>query len=290
MDLGVSHLPSFIKDTTDRNRTSPFAFTGAKFEFRALGSSANTSTSIAVINTIAAESFEYMTAEITKKVKSLDFTTAVMQVLAETIRECKGVLFEGNNYSTEWALEAKKRGLQNIPSSPESLKAFIAPKNIELFSKYGVFSKAELEARYSIWLDIYNKVLDIEGRTVLEMVQTQILPAAYDFQIEVGNSLDVLKELASDETIPIPIHAVDDRKEMFAKLTADIYYIRKEAGELSRMLKAGEKMDEETKSEYFFNDLKPHLAEIRLKIDDLESIMPDDLWVLPKYREMLFIS
>ncbi len=290
VDLDISHLPSFTRDTADRNRTSPFAFTGAKFEFRALGSSINISTPITVMNTMVAESMDYLTSAIKKKMKGSDLNTAVLQVLSDTIKEIKPVLFEGNNYSKEWEKEAEKRGLENVPSSPEALKAFIAKKNVSLFESYSVLSKSELESRYSIWVDLYNKVLDIEGRTLLEMVQTQILPAAYDFQIEVGNSLDVLKELASDESIPVPIHAVDDRKEMFAKLTSDIYYIRKEAGELSRMLKAAGKMDEDIKAEYFYSDLKVHMEEIRLKIDDLESIMPDDLWVLPKYREMLFIS
>lgn len=288
--LGVSHLPHFIRDSTDRNRTSPFAFTGTKFEFRALGSSFNISTGVTVINTIVAESFFALTARIKKRIKRNSFPQAVLFVLSEIIKECRPIIFNGNNYSEEWKKEAGSRRLPNEPSTPLALKTLIAAKNISLFERFGIFSRSEVEARYCTRLDLYNKTIEIEGRTLLEMVQTQILPAAYEFQIEVGNSLDVLKEMACDETIPIPVHAVDDRKEMFAKLSADIYYIRKDLRQLSDILKQAGKMDVEHKALFFFEEIKPLMSHIRSQIDDLESIMPDDMWLLPKYREMLFIN
>ena len=290
IDFGLSHLPNLLKDNTDRNRTSPFAFTGNKFEFRAVGSSLNISTPLTVLNTIVADSLTTIVNQIKNEMKNNDFTSAVLSVISDVITTCEPVLFNGNNYSKEWEKEAKKRGLANEPSSAKALQSFKMDKNIALFEKYGVFNKAELVARYNIWLDIYNKLLDIEGKTLLELIQTQILPAAYDFQINVGNSLDVLREMADDETIPIPIHALDERKAMFAKLAADVYYIRKQVRDLASTLKYARKLEIEERSAYLYEELKPVLDKIRSYIDDLESIMPDSLWQLPKYREMLFIS
>ena len=290
IDLGIGHLPNFPKDNTDRNRTSPFAFTGDKFEFRALGSALNISTPLTVLNTIVANSLNALVLKIKKEMKKTDLPRATLKVLSETISGCKSILFEGNNYSDDWVKEADARGLANEPSSPKALKAFVNKGNIRLFGKNKVFSMEELEARYSIWLNIYNKTLDIEAKTLLEIVKTQILPAAYEFQVEAGNSLDVLKDIASDESIPIPVHAVDDRKEMFAKLTSDIYYISKHINALTDMLAYAVKMDVETKANYMFDEIKPHIEHIRHHVDDLESVMPDDLWHLPKYREMLFIA
>lgn len=290
INLGISHLPNIIRDNTDRNRTSPFAFTGNKFEFRTLGSSLNISTPITVLNTIIADSINSIVTRIKKRPKKSDFSTTVLNILADVINKCRPILYEGNNYSNEWIKEAEGRGLRNEKSSPEALKAFVNKSNIALFEKYKIFSRAELEARYHIWLDIYNKIIIIEGKTLMDIVQTQILPTAYDFQIETGNSLDVLKEMAEDETIPIPIHAVDERKKTFAKLSAEIYYIRKISNDLSEMLRYAKKMDTEKAATYLHSEIKPHMEHIRSHIDGLESIMPDDLWQLPKYREMLFIA
>jgi glutamine synthetase len=290
IDLGLNHLPRFSRDTTDRNRTSPFAFTGVKFEFRACGSSANISTPIMVLNTIVAESLEEIAASIKAEAKGQPFKDAVFSVLAATIAAHKAILFEGDNYSGEWAKEAAKRGLQSVPAAPAALKAFVSKANIALFEKHNVLTGEELAARHRIWLDIYNKVIDIEARTLQEMVRTQVLPAAYDFQIEVGNSLDVLKDFSGDQGMALPIGAVEERRETFAKLTADIYYVRKNLDLLDDMLAAGEHMDEEGRAKFYNAELKPHLAHIRRHVDGLESVMPDDDWLLPKYREMLFVE
>ena len=214
----------------------------------------------------------------------------MLNALSETVSECKPILFEGNNYSKEWLKEAGKRGLENESSPPKALKALLRATNIKLFEKYGIFTKDELEARYNAWLDIYIKILAIEGKTLLEIVNTQVLPAAYDFQIEAGNSLDVLKEMADDKTIPVPIHAVDDRKEMFTNLTNDIYYIRRNVKELAEELKYAEKLDTREMAKYMSEQIKPLMEHVRRHVDDLESIMPDDQWLLPKYREMLFVD
>jgi glutamine synthetase len=290
VDLGVKLLPKFLKDTTDRNRTSPFAFTGAKFEFRALGSSMNISTAIAVVNTIVADSIQIITERIKAESSKSDFTAAVMKVLSGVIKESKAILFEGNNYSDEWVKEAAKRGLPNIASSPEALKAFVKPKTIDMFERHGVFSKVELQARYIIWLEIYEKMLDIEAKCLTDIVNTQILPSAYEYQTDVAAGLEMLKEIADSKTANLVDGAVADRVEFFQNLTADIYYIRKNLKEMQEMLHKAHSMELETRTAFFFNDLKAAMAHVRKHVDALEVSMPDSSWNLPKYREMLFIK
>ncbi|MFW6245397.1 MAG: glutamine synthetase III [Fibrobacterota bacterium] len=290
IDLGVGLLPKFIRDTTDRNRTSPFAFTGAKFEFRALGSAMNISTPIAVVNTVVADSMQTLTERIKAESKGNDFSTAVLKVLAGAIKESKAILFEGNNYSEEWVKEAEKRGLPNVASTPEALNAFITPKAVDMFERQKVFSKVELTARYNIWLDIYEKILDIEAKTLSESVHTQVLPSAYEYQSDIAGSFELMRDLADDVTIKMVDGALEDRKELFEKLTADIYYIRKNLKELDTLLEKADSMDLEEKSAFFYTDLKPHMDHIRKHVDALESAMPDHLWHLPKYRELLFIA
>jgi glutamine synthetase len=289
-DFGVGLLPKVLVDQSDRNRTSPFAFTGQKFEFRAVGSSMNISTSIAVINTIVAEAFNSVTSRIKTELKSnSDFNAAVLKVLSAIIKDSKGILFEGNNYSEEWLMEAKKRGLQNEPSTAESLKAFIKPANIALFEKHSVLSKVEMTSRYHIWVDTYDKIIDIEAKTLVDMVNTQVLPPAYDFQITVANSLDILLDYSQDKNIKLVDGVVDDRKELFADLSANIYYIRKNVKELAALIVKADKLGEIERAKMYFTELKPVLTHIRKHVDQLEAVMPDDLWELPKYKEMLFI-
>ncbi|MDG5816723.1 glutamine synthetase III [Chitinispirillales bacterium ANBcel5] len=288
IDLGVGLLPQFMRDTTDRNRTSPFAFTGQKFEFRALGSNMNISTSITVINTIVADAMDMMIERIEAKKENYDFSTAVMKVLSEVVKESKAILYEGNNYSEEWVIEAQKRGLPNIPSSPQALKAYINTKTVELFERQKVLSKIELNARYTIWLDIYGKVIDIEAKTLMEIVKTQILPAAYSYQNEIASGLEIFRDLMDDTSIQVVNGALDDRKEMFESLTADIYYVRRNLKELDMLLKKAEIMGLEQRCDFLFSEVLPQMEHVRKHVDSLESVMPDDLWVLPKYRELLF--
>ncbi|MCL2183679.1 MAG: glutamine synthetase III [Chitinispirillia bacterium] len=297
VDLGVSLLPKFMRDTTDRNRTSPFAFTGTKFEFRALGSSMNVSTAVTVINTIVADSMTEIGGKINKELKNCkdgkstgdDMIAAVLKVLGGVIKESKPILFEGNNYSDDWVGEAKKRGLQNAASSVEAFKSFITKESIGLFERHKVFTKVELLARYNIWLDKYEKTLDIEARTLTDMVSTQILPTAYEYQSDIASGLEVLRVLSDDMTIDMVEGALEDRKEVFETLTADIYYIRKNQKELGALMKKAHGMEPEEKAAFFFTAIQPHMNHIRRHVDALESSMPDELWPLPKYREMLFI-
>lgn len=289
VDFGVKLLPKFLRDTTDRNRTSPFAFTGMKFEFRALGSSMNISTAITVVNTIVADSMQIICERIEAERKSADdMNAAVLKALAGVIKEARPVFFEGNNYSDEWVKEAEKRGLPNVASSVEAFKAFVTPKAIDLFERQGVFSKVELESRYVIWLELYEKVIDIEARTLMEMVNTVVLPAAYEYQSDVANSLDTLNDLS--DKLNLIDGVLDDRKEALEQLSADIYYVRKNIGKLAEQLEKAEDMELEKKTALFFSDLKPQMEHVRKHVDALEMAMPDNLWQLPKYREMLFIA
>ncbi len=290
IDLGVKLLPKFMKDTTDRNRTSPFAFTGAKFEFRALGSSMNISTAIAVVNTIVADSLQIITERIKAESSKSDFNTAVLKVLSGVIKESKAILFEGNNYSEEWVKEAEKRGLPNIASSPEALKALVKPKAIDLFERQGVFSKIELQARYTIFLEIYEKMIDIEAKALAEIVNTQVLPVAYEYQTDLAHSFEMLKDIVDTKSASIVDGALADRKEAFENLTADIYYIRKNLKEMNEILHKSHSMDLEAKTAYLFSELKAHMSHVRKHVDALEASMPDNVWQLPKYREMLFIK
>lgn len=291
VDLGVKSLPRFMRDSTDRNRTSPFAFTGNKFEFRALGSSMNVSTAIAVLNTIVADSLQIICERISAENRTAaDFNTAVLKVLSGVIKESRSILFGGNNYSEEWVKEAAKRGLPNVASSADALKAFVTPKAIDLFERQGVFTKVELQARYIIWLEMYEKVIDIEARTLVEIVNTQVLPYAYEYQSDLACGFDTMGDIAGSGKINLPREILDDRKELLETVSADIYYVRKNIKEIERLLEKVEHMDLESKCVFFFTDVKPQMAHVRKHVDALEKVMPDSMWVLPKYREMLFIS
>jgi glutamine synthetase len=291
IDLGIGSLPKFFRDTTDRNRTSPFAFTGQKFEFRAVGSSMNISTSLAMLNTIIADSMLMMVERIRVEAKKSEFDVAVLKVLSSVIKESKAILFEGNNYSEEWVKEAAKRGLPNVASTPEALKALIAPKAVTLFEKHRVFSEVELKARYHIWLETYEKVLTIEARTLADMVNTMVVPQASEFQNDLARGLLDLEKLSSGKSIKLAAGVLSDRRATLEKLSADIYYIRKNIKEMEAILEKIHKTESlEKKTAMLFGDLKPQMEHIRKHVDAIESSVPDSLWTLPKYREMLFVK
>ncbi|MDR2692808.1 MAG: hypothetical protein LBB74_01150 [Chitinispirillales bacterium] len=324
-DIGICPLPKLTRDAADSNRASPFAFAGDKFEFRMLGSSMNASTAVTVINTIVADSIKTICEQIKKELnkgkgdkraagavggtaksagadtdnggnqnedadhRKQETISAAMNVLSAVIKESKPILFEGDCRSSEWAKEARYRGLPNAASAHEALKAFVAPKAVELFGRHKVFSEAELTAIYNDRLDQYNKTLDAEIKTLTEMVNTQILPNAYDYQADIASGLEVLRVLADDMTIEMTDGALEDRKEMFEKLTADIYHVRKNLKELSAMADKARGMGAGERAAYLFKDINPQMELIRRCVDALEGSMPDEKWPLPKYKEMLFI-
>ncbi len=291
IDLGVSRLPKFNKDSTDRNRTSPFAFTGAKFEFRAVGSSQNISTPIAVVNTIIAESLDYVAEKVRKASASgKDFNAAVLQVIAEIIKETKAIRFEGNNYAEEWLKEAQKRGLPNVASTAEALEALTKEKNIALFEKYKVFSKEELIARFHIWIHMYNLTLEIEANTLNEMVNASIVPAGYEYQKLLAGNLSDLASLKKSSALKIDANALADLKEHLSEVVTKIFYVRRNTKKMMELLEKAQKADNEKRAALYFTDLKPLMEHIRKHVDALECVVSDEHWDLPKYREMLFVK
>lgn len=290
MDFGIARLPQFNKDSTDRNRTSPFAFTGMKFEFRAVGSSQNISTPIAVINTIIAESLDYVAEKIRKASSGKDFNGAVLKIIAEIAKETKDIRFEGNNYAPEWVKEAKKRGLPNVASTYESLKALIKEKNIKLFEKYNVFSKEEIVARYHIWIHTYNTILEIEANTLNELVNANVVPAGYEYERLLADNLNDLANLKTSSALKVDTGAFNDLKDHLAEIVAKIYYVRRNIKEMTELLEKAQKKHHEERAKLYFDELKPLMEHIRKHVDQLECVVSDEHWDLPKYREMLFIK
>lgn len=291
IDLGVGRLPKFNKDSTDRNRTSPFAFTGNKFEFRAVGSSQNISTPIAVVNTIIAESLDYVASEI-KKVAATgkDFNSAVLKVISAIIKDTKKICFEGNNYSSEWLKEAEKRGLPNVASTYEALEALTKKENIALFEKYKVFSKEELIARYHIWVHLYNLTLEIEANALSEMVNASIVPAGCKYELLLTDILSGLVGLNKGAALTLDAAALKDQKEHLSEVVSKIYYVRHNTKEIASLLAKAAKVSDEKRAQLYFEELKPLMEHIRRHVDDLEYVISDEYWELPKYREMLFIK
>jgi glutamine synthetase len=289
MDLGIGRLPKFNKDTTDRNRTSPFAFTGTKFEFRAVGSSQNISTPLTIINTIIADGLDYVSDRIVA-MKGGDLNTKTMKAVSEIVKETKAVRFEGNNYSEEWVREAKRRGLPNVASTYESLKALEAEKNFRIFEKYHVFSKEELLARYHIWIHTYNLTLEIEANTLNEMVNASVVPAGYEYAKLLADNLAGIINLERDASLKLDKATVKDMKEHLGEVTQKIYYVRKNTKEMIAMLGSANKLDSEKRAKLYFEELKPLMEHIRKHVDELECVVSDKHWDLPKYREMLFLK
>ena len=291
IDLGIGRLPKFNKDTTDRNRTSPFAFTGTKFEFRAVGSSQNISTPIAVINTIIAESLDYVAGEI-KRVSSTgtDFNASALQVISKIARETKHIRFEGNNYADEWVKEAKRRGLGNIAATYKALEALIKKENISLFEKYRVFSKEELVARYHIWVHMYNLTLEIEANILNEMVNASVVPAGYKYERLLDSALDKLVRLKKSVGLKVNEAALKDKKAHLSEVVSSIYYVRKNTIVMVKLLQKAKKLSDQKRAKLYFEELKPLMEHIRKHVDQLECVVADDAWDLPKYREMLFIK
>ena len=290
LNLGIGKLPTFNKDVVDRNRTSPFAFTGNKFEFRAVGSSQNVSTPIMVINTIVAESIDYIAGEIKKESNSKNFNLKVLNVLGKIIRETKAIRFEGDNYSNDWIKEAEGRGLINEPSTPKALKTFTKEGNVRLFEKYGVLTRGELISRYNIWIEMYGKKLKIEANTLREMVDSNVVPAGFDYQGLLARNLTDLVNLKKNAGLKIKDEVFEDLKTHLTGVTDKIYYVRKHTRIMEKLLKKSSNLKAEEEANLFFEELKPIMEHIRKHVDELECVVADEHWDLPKYREMLFVQ
>jgi glutamine synthetase len=278
-------IPELLMDNTDRNRTSPFAFTGNKFEFRAVGSSANCAAPMVVLNTIMTETLKRFKKEVDALIeKGEKKEIAVLQVLRSYISDSKKIRFEGDNYSNEWAEEAKRRGLNNFKTTPEALDAYVTDKAKELFYDNGIFSKRELEARHEIMLEEYVKKVQIEARLIGYLTTNQVLPAAINYQNTLIQNVRGLKEIGLDkksykaqlnlvEIVSDHIQNINDNVE--AMLEA-----RKKANDITDIHKRALK---------YCHEVKTYFDKIRYHADKLELIVDDKLWPLPKYRELLFI-
>ncbi len=283
IDLGLNTLPVLSKDNTDRNRTSPFAFTGNKFEFRAVGSSHSISFPATVLNTIVAESLDYLSDKIESK--GGDVNKAALEVFKEEISTVKPVLFMGDNYSKEWEKEAEKRGLPNKKATCEALLDLVTDKAIKLFEKYNVLTPVELRSRYNIRMERYIKQLDIEAKTLVEMVSASVIPAAIRYQKELATSLDELFDILGKDA------EAGEQKELLATVASLINNILKNVKELKKRLEHAHSIeDEEDSACYFCYEIKTLMEKMREDVDELEGYIDDSIWPLPRFWEMLFIS
>ena len=275
IDLSVSAIPAIKKDTTDRNRTSPFAFTGNKFEFRAVGSSQNISWPNTVINTIVAESIDHVADLLEAELKNgkTSVGDAAARILPKLIAESRGVAFNGNNYDEEWHKEAERRGLSNDRDTPSALRHMISEGTLGLFEKYKVLSRKEMDSRYTIRLENYCKRVAIEAKVAVEMTRTGILPAAFTYL----GRLDVIKDVQA---------AADVRAEVASLVNKAYHGVKSLESALEAVHHAGDVVRE---AEVFRSKVLPAMVELRSAVDSLETRVDDDLWPYPKYREMLFM-
>ena len=279
MDLGVDVLPKFSKDTTDRNRTSPFAFTGNKFEFRMPGSAENLSDANTILNTAVAKELKGYADELES---AEDFTSAVIALVKRTIRDHRRVIFNGNGYTAEWEEEAAKRGLPNKKNTPAALPALIEPKNIALMEEFGVLTKVEMESRYEVEMEHYAKVINIEALTMLEMARKQLLPAVNSYMSEVANT--AASKLAVSEAI-----SVRSETKTLQKLSADADAMSDAIDTLQAAVDAAKALPTETeKAVAFHSDVIPAMDALRAAADDAETICGEDYWPLPSYSKMLY--
>jgi glutamine synthetase len=285
INLGISQLPAVSQDNTDRNRTSPFAFTGNKFEFRAVASSASPSTPMATLNGAVGEALAELAMAIeSRKAKLGDFNKAVMEVVREAIIETKKIRFEGNNYSEEWVIEAERRGVPNLRKTPEALAELRRPEAIEFFAKTGIASQEELEARYHIKTERYIKDIEIEIHALKDMVKTMVLPAAFKHQAALATAVKSLADISGSKTLAAEQVA---EVETVAQLIVDL---KTHLAKLDAEAAAAESDDIESKADALAYRVVPQLAAIREVCDKLEEVVEDSLWPLPKYREMLFLN
>ena len=279
MDLGVDVLPKFSKDTTDRNRTSPFAFTGNKFEFRMPGSAENLSDCNTILNTAVAKELKGYADELEK---ADDFTSAAIALVKRTIRDHRRVIFNGNGYTAEWEEEAAKRGLPNKKNTPAALPALIEPKNIALMEDFGVLTKVEMESRYEVEMEHYSKIINIEALTMLEMARKQLLPAVNAYMSEVANT--AASKLAVSESL-----SVRSETKALTRLSADADAMSDAVDELQAAVNAAKALsDESAKAVAFHDDVLPKMDALRAAADDAETICGEDYWPLPSYSKMLY--
>ena len=279
LKLGVSVLPKFSKDSTDRNRTSPFAFTGNKFEFRMLGSSLNIAGPNIVLNTIIAESLSQFADRLEK---AEDFQSELHNIVKETYHDHKRIIFNGNNYSAEWLVEAEKRGLPNLTSTVDALPAFIEPKNVEVFIKNNVFTEAEIHSRYEILLENYSKTINIEALTMLDMAKKQLLPATIEYTRMICDALAAKKCLDLDLDLTVETELAKKLSCMEAQFASAVSKLE------SDIITAKGISDILENAQYYHDPVFADMQALRAVADEIETIVGEDYWPIPTYTDLLF--
>jgi glutamine synthetase len=283
LKIGASVLPTLPRDPGDRNRTSPFAFTGNKFEFRAAGSAQSIAGPIVVLNTIVAESVDYIATHLEQAVAAgKDLNSEIQKLLQAVIKESRWVVFNGDNYSEAWHAEAERRGFPNRKSTVDSLPDLISPKSVELFTKYKVFNERELHSRYEIFLEGYRKALGIESQLTLQIATRMILPAALRYQAEVAGAVANLKAAG----LSVPKH----QTALLDELVHAIDALQSASDKLSDVIDEHPKGDTLDHAKHSRDVVIPAMNAVRAAGDTLETLVASDLWPLPTYQEMLFIK
>ena len=281
MDIGAKVLPHFVKDNTDRNRTSPFAFTGNKFEFRMLGSEASVANPNIILNTAVAECVHQF-AEQLKDVSEDKMEDAIHELIKKTIIDHKRVIFNGNGYTDEWIEEAEKRGLFNLKSTPDALPQWIADKNIELFTKYHIFTKEEIESRYEIWLESYSKILNIESNTMVEMVQKDFLPSVFAYIDKVAATAVAKKSVVSDVSTASEGKLIKELSQLADEISTGLETLRADTA------KALATEDPLANAKAYQTVVLSDMDELRKSVDAAETLIPDALLPYPTYDKLLF--
>ena len=281
MDIGAKVLPHFVKDNTDRNRTSPFAFTGNKFEFRMLGSEASVANPNIILNTAVAECVHQF-AEQLKDVPEDKMEDAIHELIKKTIIDHKRVIFNGNGYTDEWIEEATKRGLFNLKSTPDALPQWIADKNIELFTKYHIFTKEEIESRYEIWLESYSKILNIESNTMVEMVQKDVLPSVFAYIDKVAATAVAKKSVVSDVSTASEGKLIKELSQLADEISTGLETLRADTA------KALATEDPLANAKAYQTVVLSDMDELRKSVDAAETLIPDALLPYPTYDKLLF--
>ena len=281
MDIGAKVLPHFVKDNTDRNRTSPFAFTGNKFEFRMLGSEASVANPNIILNTAVAECVHQF-AEQLKDVPEDKMEDAIHELIKKTIIDHKRVIFNGNGYTDEWIEEAAKRGLFNLKSTPDALPQWIADKNIELFTKYHIFTKEEIESRYEIWLESYSKILNIESNTMVEMVQKDFLPSVFAYIDKVAATAVAKKSVVSDVSTASEGKLIKELSQLADEISTGLETLKADTA------KALATEDPLANAKAYQTVVLSDMDELRKSVDAAETLIPDALLPYPTYDKLLF--
>lgn len=281
MDLGVDVLPQFLKDNTDRNRTSPFAFTGNKFEFRMPGSNVNLSDCNMILNTAMAKSLKDF-ADAMEGLEGAEFEREAIRYIKKTLKDHQRIIFNGNGYAEDWEIEAEKRGLANNRNTAEALPCFVSQKAIDLFEEFNVLTESEIRARYEIKLEKYSKLLNIEARVMIRMARRTYLPAISDYMADLANNISAVKAVMPDEEMK-------EHMALLKKITRGVSAAGKATRELMRLHDMAEAIeDPQEEANFYANDVIPAMEALRKEIDDLECIVERNYWPVPTYNDILF--